>query len=354
MSQHTHMDVRIVEFPETPVAAVEHHGAPHLEYESAKTCIAWRIANRLPPDLRPTRMDTMTLSRRDILTLGAGLLLAPALPRAQADETARAIQAIEARAGGRLGVAILDTATTRLTGHRLDERFAMCSTFKLPLAAVILRESDQGRLTLSDVIAYSEKDLLSYAPVTSAHLKAGGTAMAVGALAEAAQVTSDNTAANLLLARIGGPSGFTARLREAGDRHTRLDRTEPALNLVVPDDDRDTTTPRAMAHTLAAFLTGDRLSRASRAMLIDWMVKTRTGDKRIRAGLPKDWRAGDKTGTANAGAMTDKINDVAIVFPPGRGALIVTACYDSNRRSTEIGDADQAVLAEVGRLAAAW
>lgn len=299
-------------------------------------------------------MDTSAITRRDLFTLTAGALLAPALPRAQAGDPARAIQALESRAGGRLGVCILDTTTKRITGHRLDERFAMCSTFKLPLAAVILREADQGRLKLTDVVSYSEKDLLSYAPVTSAHLKAGGTAIAISALAEAAQVTSDNTAANLLLSRIGGPSGFTARLREMGDQHTRLDRTEPMLNLVVAGDERDTTTPRAMAQTVAAFLTGDLLSRASRDTLIDWMVKTRTGDKRIRAGLAKDWPAGDKTGTANADAMTDKINDIAIAFPPGRGALVITAYYDSNRRSKEISDADQAVLADVGRLAAAW
>ncbi len=295
-----------------------------------------------------------SLSRRDLLAATAGLLLAPALPRAQSDVTARALQALESRAGGRLGVCLLDTATKRVTGHRMDERFAMCSTFKLPLAAVILREADQGRLTLTDVVAYSEKDLLSYAPVTSAHLKAGGTAIAISALAEAAQVTSDNTAANLLLSRVGGPSGFTARLREMGDQYTRLDRTEPMLNLVVAGDERDTTTPRAMAQTMAATLTGDLLTRASRDLLIDWMVKTRTGDKRIRAGLPKDWRAGDKTGTATADAMTDKVNDVAIAFPPGRGALVVTAYYDSDKRSKDIRDEDQAVLAEVGRLAAAW
>ena len=124
--------------------------------------------------------------------------------------------------------------------------------------------------------------------------------MTISALAEAAQVTSDNVAANLLLARLGGPTGFTARLRELGDRQTRLDRLEPELNLVLPGDERDTTTPRAMAETASRLLTGDVLTPASREQLIDWMVKTRTGDRRIRAGLPKDWRAGDKTGTATA------------------------------------------------------
>ena len=290
------------------------------------------------------------VSRRDLLAGAAALLTTSTVSRAQHADPAAALQSLETRGGGRLGVCILDSRTGHVVGHRLDERFAMCSTFKLPLAALILREADQGRLQLGDVVRYTQKDMVPFAPVTSQHLRDGG--MKVGALAEAAQVTSDNVAANLLLARLGGPTGFTARLRELGDRQTRLDRLEPELNLVLPGDERDTTTPRAMAETASRLLTRDVLTPASREQLIDWMVKTRTGDRRIRAGLPKDWRAGDKTGTATADTMTDKINDVAIAFPPGRSALVVVAFYDSSRRSEEVRDQDQAVLAEVGRLAA--
>jgi len=294
----------------------------------------------------------MSLSRRDVITAAAGLLVSPIVARARTTDPTGALQALESRHGGRLGVAMLDTGTRRIAGHRLDERFALCSTFKLPLAAVVLREADQGRLQLSEVLPYTQKDMLSYAPVTGEHLKDGG--MTVGALAEAAQVTSDNVAANLLLTRLGGPAAFTARLREMGDRLTRLDRMEPALNVVPPGDERDTTTPRGMAETLAAVATGDVLKPASRDLLIEWMVKTRTGDKRIRAGLPKDWRAGDKTGTITGDQTTDKCNDVAIAFPPGRGALVVTAFYDTGKHFKDIRDEDQAVLAQVGRLAAAW
>jgi beta-lactamase class A len=241
------------------------------------------------------------LSRREALMALAGLCATSATSAtsgAQAVDPATALKALEARSGGRLGVCFLDTRDGRVAGHRLDERFAMCSTFKLPLAAIVLREADQGRLNLADVIPYSQKAMLSHAPVTSQHLQEGG--MTVAALAEAAQLTSDNVAANLLLGRIGGPAGFTRRLRDIGDRHTRLDRLEPDLNLVVPGDERDTTTPRAMAQTMAKLLTGNLLSAASRDRLIDWMVQTRTGDQRIRAGLPKDWRAGDKTGRSSS------------------------------------------------------
>jgi len=291
------------------------------------------------------------LRRRDVLVTAMATLTAPILARAARQDASAALKSLESRAGGRLGVCFLDTRTGRIAGNRLDERFAMCSTFKLALAGCILREGDQGRLRLDELVRYSKKDLLSYAPVTSKHVQEG---MTIAALAEAAQQTSDNTAANLLLAKVGGPAGFTKQLRELGDRQTRLDRLEPEMNLVPAGDERDTTTPRAMAETMAKFLTGDLLKPATRDRLIDWMVQTKTGDKRIRAGLPKEWRAGDKTGTAQADSMTDKVNDLAIVFPPGRGALIVAAYYDSDKRTKETRDEDQALLAEAGRIAADW
>lgn len=264
----------------------------------------------------------------------------------------KALADLERSAGGRLGVAMLDTASGQLTGHRLGERFAMCSTFKLPLAGAILREIDQGRLKRDQWVAYGSADMVSHAPVTSQNLERGG--MTVAALAEAAQTTSDNPAANLLLKVVGGPAGFTAILRTAGDTTTRLDRFEPQMNLVTGNDLRDTTTPTAMARTTAHMLTSDWLSTVSRETLIAWMVATTTGKQRIRAGLPKDWRAGDKTGTATAPHMRDKHNDIAIAWPPGKAPLVVTAFLETRYSHPEIRDEDQAVLAEVGRIATRW
>jgi beta-lactamase class A len=290
------------------------------------------------------------VSRRHLLAAIAAIVASPRAGRARAAGPVDALKALEAGAGGRLGVCILDTKSGHAQGHRLDERFAMCSTFKLPLAGVVLREADAGRLKLTERTAFSEKDLVPHAPVTSQHLRTGW--MTVEALAEAAQLTSDNVAANLLLERLGGPPGFTALLREAGDTTTRLERYEPMMNLVLPGEARDTTTPRAMATTVAAFVVGNRLTPASREKLAAWTIATRTGDKRIRAGLPRDWRAGDKTGTASSDRMTNKINDVAIVWPPNRSAIVVAAYFDSSRKSAEIRDEEQAVLAAVGRIAA--
>jgi beta-lactamase class A len=227
---------------------------------------------------------------------------------------------IEARSGGRLGLMAIDTGSGQHIGHNAGERFAMCSTFKLPLAACVLSRVQAGALRLDQAVPISQADIVPYAPVVSAHL--AEQSMTVAALCEAAVAVSDNAAANLLLQLVGGPAGFTAWLRSQGDSVTRLDRTEPALNSNLPDDPRDTTTPQAMARLLQALLTGRALVPSVREPLLRWLVESRTGLTRLRAGVPADWRVGDKSGTGEHGAA----NDVAIVWPPGRAPWVVV-CY---------------------------
>jgi beta-lactamase class A len=314
------------------------------------TFVTWRLP--APHDHLP-RMTQHHFSRRTLIAIAAAAATAPvarattALPLPPATPFA----ALEKKSGGRLGVCVLDTATGKQLGHRTDERFAMCSTFKLPLAAAILREADRGKLSLEATVPVSKADLVPHAPVVEANLAKG--AMTIRALAEAAQKQSDNAAANLLLKQIGGPAGFTQFFRDLGDQTTRSDRFEPEMNRWTPGDDRDTTTPAAKAATVAKILTGDVLTPASRDLLIQWMIDTKTGAKRVRAGLPQDWRAGDKTGTGYDD-VCGKVNDIAIAWPPGKPPLIVTAYYNTAGPADDVSDEDQAILAKVGGIAANW
>lgn len=275
------------------------------------------------------------------------LAVASALSMTAAGPTAlspdRQLAALEARSGGRLGVDALDTGTGRRIAHRADERFAMCSTFKLFLAAAVLSRVDAGKESLGRRVSYTAADLLDYAPVTKAHVGEG--AMTVGALCEAAVEESDNTAANLLLKGLGGPGGLTAYLRGLGDGTTRLDRNEPELNANEPGDARDTTTPGAAVATVDKILLGDVLSPSSRDGLLGWLVACKTGTSRIRAGMPENWRVGDKTGTGARGAT----NDVAILWPPGGKPILVAAYFSDSKKPQEERNA---VLAEVGRIVA--
>ena len=296
----------------------------------------------------------MEIDRRGLMAGAAALTIAgcagprQVLPSVSANA---ALAALEARVGGRLGACVLDTASGRMTGHRYGELFGMCSTFKLALAGAVLHLADKGMLNPSAELRYTEADMVPHAPVTGPNLAKG--AMRIIELAEATQKTSDNVAANLLIRHMGGPAAVTALLRSWGDDVTRLDRYETEMNNVPPGEERDTTTPRAFAQTMARLLTTDRiLSPASRALLIQWMVDTTTGGKRIRAGLPASWGSGDKTGSANSPNYNNKTNDVAIFWPPARMPVIVTAYYESDGKYLQTRDQDQAVLADVGRIAA--
>jgi len=200
------------------------------------------------------------------------------------DAVAR-IAAIEARIGGRIGVAALDAGNSKHVDYRADERFPMCSTFKF-LAAAVLKRVDEKKEKLERFVPYGAKEILEYAPVTKEHLKDGG--MTLDALCAAALEQSDNTDGNLLLNAIGGPVGLTNFVRTLGDRVTRLDRIEPELNSAIPGDERDTTTPGAICSDMQRLLLGDALSEASRRQLEDWLQRNETGGSMIRAGVPKN------------------------------------------------------------------
>ena len=269
---------------------------------------------------------------------GAG----PALPPADADPWRQRLWALERNSGGRLGVAALDLHTGARLAWRADERFPMCSTFKLPLAAMVLQRTDQGHDQLDRLLLIDKAALVPHSPITERHT--GDVGMTLEQLARAAVTTSDNTAANMLLRELGGPSAFTAFERSLGDATSRLDRYEPELNDAnPPDDERDTTTPAGMLAGLQQAVLGNVLSFSSRELLVRWMRETKTGERRLRHAVPPDWQPGDKTGTGAAGTA----NDVAVFWPPGRQPVLVTAYLT---QATLPPEGCEAVLADVGRL----
>ncbi|BEP92144.1 class A beta-lactamase [Acidovorax sp. A79] len=288
-----------------------------------------------------------------------GLMAATALPiwgcaaagtAADRGTTARqwndTLAGIERAAQGRLGVAMLDTGSGLALGWRQDERFAMASTFKAVLAGWMLALVDQGKERLDHRLHYGREAVIAHSPASGPRAGDGG-GLTVGELCAATVSLSDNTAANVLLARHGGPAGFTAFVRSLGDTTTRLDRTEPTLNEAKVGDPRDTTTPLAMLQTLQKLVLGDVLTPASRAWLQRWLVETSTGDQRLRAGVP-GWKVGDKTGTAGDSGTA---NDIGVLWPPGGGAPVLVTCYLT--RSAAAPQQRDAAIAQVARAVAA-
>jgi beta-lactamase class A len=260
-----------------------------------------------------------------------------------ADAIEERLRLLEIDSGGRLGVSLLDTQTGQAHAYRGDERFPMCSTFKMLVAALVLKRVDLGQERLERRIRFDASELVEYSPVTEKRVGARG--ISVAQLCEAAVTLSDNTAANLLLRSFGGPAQLTAYVRSLGDPMTRLDRVETELNEATPGDPRDTTTPNAMLSSMRDIVLGTALSGASRTQIQRWLLANKTGDKRLRARLPAGWRVGDKTGGGGHGTS----NDIGVLWPPGRSPIVVAAYLTQTRAPADQRDA---TLAEAGRLAA--
>jgi beta-lactamase class A len=291
-------------------------------------------------------MDETSNRRQFLLGTFGTMACSPvrhAAPTAHRNDPPRSLAAIEASVGGRVGVFAVDTGTGGQLAHRADELFALCSTFKWVLAAAILLRVDLAQLSLNERVSYRPSDLLEHAPVAREHVAEGS--LTVEALARAAVIVSDNTAANLLLAKIGGPAGLTHFVRSLDDAVTRLDRTEPTLNSNEAGDRRDTTSPRAMSGLMTRLLCGDALSNASRERLLVWLRDCETGKNRLRAGFPGNVTVGDKTGTGARAAT----NDVAIAIPSGRAPIVVAAYMSEGKAEPWALEAAQA---DIGRLVA--
>jgi beta-lactamase class A len=278
------------------------------------------------------------MNRRDVLRSALALLASPALAQ-RAPITA--LTDYERDSGGHIGIYAKNLQTSAEVSWRAHERFVMCSSFKASLAACVLASVDRGQARMDEMIAYGPDDLMEWAPVAKQNLNKG--AMSVADMCAAAVELSDNTCANALLARFGGPSGLTAFWRSIGDTVSRLDHNEPELNRTPPGDPRDTTTPAAMAGNLRTLILGEALSPTSREHLTGWMLGCKTGDNRLRAGLPKDWRVGDKTG--NNGK--DAFGDIAVTWST-RGEPVLICAYTRGGAPTSRQVDD--VFAEIGRF----
>jgi beta-lactamase class A len=281
------------------------------------------------------------------LALGAGACIPP--DQSPLGRLAAELRIIEAAGGGTLGVEIFNTATGASVGINQDRRFGHASSFKLSLAALLLQRHVAGQIDADKRVMWTEADMLNPAPFTRERIATGAS---LRELARATQTTSDNPAANILLRNLGGPAGLTAFWRSLGDEVSRVDRYEPEMNLVTATEFRDTTTPAAMARTVAKIVYGDVLPEKERAELKGWMIETQTGLKRVRAGLPEGWVAGDKTGTSGlVGAADYNYIDIGFAEGPKGEGPTTFACYLRARQTEDdMLPGPQAALAEVGRI----
>lgn len=308
-------------------------------------------------------MSQINLSKRGFLSASLLLSAAPILQGCDAFAKAEAkkvktkelyinypeFASLEKEHGGRLGVYILNTETQKSFGHRKDERFAMCSTFKLFLAAVILQDVDKGKLTLEQEIPIKDTGLRFYSDTAEKAAKKGK--ISIYDALQAIIVNSDNATTNALLPYVDGPSGFTKRMNAIGDNVTNLTLDEPGMSLVLPNTIENTTSPFAFANDIQKIIEPNFLSEKSRKQLLKWMIECETGQSRIIAGLPKDWIFGHKTGTGHDEKMANQYNDIGIIWPKNKPAYIISCFYQADKYYDEMRAIDEMVLQKTGEIA---
>jgi beta-lactamase class A len=281
-----------------------------------------------------------------ITTLGAGLFR-PKSASALAASLQSDLAAIEARSGGRLGVAALDTASGARADYRGNERFPLCSTFKVLAVSAVLKRVEAGRERLDRPFVLKRTDLVAYSPVLKDRV---GDSITLAELCAAAMTESDNTAADFVLKSLGGPAAVTAYARTIGDTVTHLDNNEPLFSRTKPVGlaKADMTTPVVMVNDLQALLLGDALAPSSRDQLKSWLLGCKTGDKRLRAGLPQGWQCGEKTGSDESHGST---NDIGVLWPPQPRPPVIVAAYLTQTKAKY--EDREAALADVARATVA-
>lgn len=285
----------------------------------------------------------MGTDRRSVLTgLGALGVMGCSPLVGETLSFSREMQALEARHGGRLGLAL--STSGRRFAYRPDERFVYCSTFKMYLAAATLLRVQAGEERLDRAIPVTQADMVNHAPVTEPAI--GGT-LTIEQLMKGTVEVSDNPAANILIRELGGLDALRAFYRGIGDTDTRVDRLEPEMNRL--DGDKDTITPvQSVANLHRLLVSSDTpLSAGSKSLLMRWLVDTPTGMGRIKAGVPAGWTVAHKTGTGGYGP----VNDIGVLYPPNGDPIVMAVYFHATRESTDAQR--EAVIADATRIALA-
>jgi len=298
---------------------------------------------------------SVSLQRRRLLLAAVlsplATSLLPFTARAETASLHQQLSQLEKTANGRLGLALLDSGNGKILQYRGEERFPLCSTFKVLAVAAVLHKCAIRPELLQKRLRWQATEELAWMPVTAKHRATG---MTVAELCAAALQYSDNLAANLLLKELHGPAGLTTFLRQKGDSVTRLDRNEPELNTAIPNDPRDTSTPLQMMHNLARLALNDgnrtgnalELATEQRQQLTRWLKGNTTGKKAIAASVPANWITGDKTGSGDYGTT----NDIAVLWRPAAPPLVLALYFTQHEKAAK---SRQDVLASATAIALA-
>jgi beta-lactamase class A len=245
--------------------------------------------------------------------------------------------------GGDVGVAVIHVETGRTVAVRGTLQLPLYSVFKLPLAVSVLKEVEENRLRLDKKVLITPAEV---APGWKGNTDFWRRPIerTVAQLLELSIGRSDNTASDKLLQLAGGPEAVTQRMRSLGFQD--IDIHFSTRESATARDKSNTGTASDLAHLLAQLQKGQILQPPQLTLLLGFMERATTGERRLRGNLPAGTRVADKTGTGEPGTST---NDVGLItLPKGRGHLAMAVLVSGSKLSPE---AQEKLIAELARVA---
>jgi beta-lactamase class A len=253
------------------------------------------------------------------------------------------LSTLSRRAGGEIGVAVIHVETDNSVAIDGTKQLPLYSVFKLPVAIAVLKEVEQNRLSLHQKLR-----------ITSAEATPGWRAntnlwrkpvvLTIEQLLELSIVRSDNTSTDKLLNLIGGPAVVTRRMRDLGLENIEI--VTSVHELGSRPEKMNTGSAEDLARLLVKLEKGEVLQPGGFQLLRGFMERTQTGAKRLRGDLPRGTVVADKTGTGDAGVVT---NDVGVItLPEGKGHIAIAVLLSGSKLSLE---EQEKLIAEIARLA---
>lgn len=320
------------------------------------------------------------------------LLPAPVVPTYVAPPPpaaiASAIDALGRQFNGRAGIAVRDLRTGWVASYNGTASFPQQSVSKLWVAITLMDAVDRGEAMLGEPVTVRDTDLTIFHQPIRALIGRDGYNTTLDGLLRAALTTSDNTANDVLLRRVGGPEAVRTMLARKGlggigfgpgekllqasiaGLAWRPEFTAPGLfqqaRAALPMATRmsamdrylaqpvDGASPLGITAALARLVSGDLLSPASTAQILGAMRECRTGSARLRTGLAPGWVLAHKTGTGQVlGGLQTGYNDVGLVTAPDGRTYAVAVMIGSTRapipeRSRLMSGVVRAVIASHG------
>jgi len=275
------------------------------------------------------------------LCLSSNLLLAQhrLLPQIQ-----QAVASIHAQIG--VSAIIIETGDT-INFHQ-EQRFPMQSTYKFPIAMAILHLVDQGKFTLQQKINIDRSEIIPRGASLIREKYPQGTSLSLDELLRLNVSESDGTACDVLIRLAGGTQKIQEYVNSIGIKDMRITTTE----MVQVSDDwtqyQNWSTPNAMTGLLKTFYSGNVLSEKSQHKLIEWMIGSVPGNKRLKGSLPANAIVAHKPGTSGTfSGLTRATNDVGIItLPDGNHLAISVFVSDAYGTSME----REGVIAKITRI----